>query len=69
MVVGEDQGLHTVDTNVSFLGVSHVQGTTEQGAVYSKTTPDNDVMRKAPCGENSSPDLRVVGLECSPDIL
>lgn len=64
----QGQGLQTVDINVSFWGVSHVQGTTKQGAIYIKTPPDNDVIRKAPCGENSSPDLCVVGLECSPDI-
>lgn len=38
-----------------------------KGLPTVKTTPDNDVIRKAPCGESSSPDLCGVGLECGPD--
>lgn len=61
-------GRAIVDIKVSLLGVRHILGTARQGAVYSETTPDNDVIRKAPCGENSSPDLCGVGLECGLDI-
>lgn len=67
LVCGQGQRLYTVDINVLLWGVSHVLGTARQGVVYNET-PDNDVIRKVPCGENSSPDLGGVGLECGPDI-
>lgn len=57
----QGHGLSTVAIKVSFWGVSHAQGTTKQGAVHSKNNPDNDVIRKAPSGESSSPDLCGVG--------
>lgn len=57
----QGHGLSTVAIKVSFWGVSHAQGTTKQGAVHSKINPDNDVIRKAPSGESSSPDLCGVG--------
>lgn len=63
LVGGKSQRLYTVDIKVSLWGEHLVLGT----AVYSET-PDNDVIRKAPRGKNSSPDLGGLGLECGPDI-
>lgn len=67
LVGGKGQRLFTVDIKVSLWGVRLVLGTARQGAVDNET-PDNDVIRKAPRGENSSPDLGGLGLECGPDI-